>query len=90
MQQQSRAAGAAFTGSNMAVTLKDLNVKLFMDGADTPQIHDMAKQTWIKRLHHNPSLMKVARVSDYASYARELVATVPDRHISFEVFPTIL
>ena len=25
-------------------------------------------------------------MSDYASYARELVAAVPDRHISFEVF----
>ena len=30
--------------------------------------------------------MKAAQVSDYASYARELVAAVPDRHISFEVF----
>ncbi|MGB8893826.1 MAG: transaldolase family protein, partial [Pseudolabrys sp.] len=34
----------------------------------------------------NPSLLKKAGVSDYAGYARELVAAVPDRHISFEVF----
>jgi transaldolase len=30
--------------------------------------------------------MKAAQVSDYVSYARRLVAVVPDRHISFEVF----
>jgi transaldolase len=30
--------------------------------------------------------MKAAQVSDYVSFARDLVAAVPDRHISFEVF----
>jgi hypothetical protein len=30
--------------------------------------------------------MKAAKVSDYRSYARELVEAVPDQHISFEVF----
>jgi transaldolase len=30
--------------------------------------------------------MRTAGVSDYASYARELVEAIPDRHISFEVF----
>jgi transaldolase len=35
----------------------------------------------------NPSLMKAAQVSDYVNpIARDLVAAVPDRHISFEVF----
>lgn len=70
----------------MAITLKDLRVKLFTDGADKAQIVEMAKQTWIKGFTTNPSLMKAARVSDYRSYAQELVASVPDRHISFEVF----
>jgi hypothetical protein len=46
----------------------------------------MAKQPWIAGFTTNPSLLKKAGVSDYASYARELVAAVPDRHISFEVF----
>ena len=70
----------------MAVTLQDLNVKLFTDGADKAQIREMAKQPWIRGFTTNPSLMKAAQVSDYVSYARELVAAVPDRHISFEVF----
>ena len=72
--------------SDMAITLKDLDVKLFTDGADKAQILEMAKQPWIRGFTTNPSLMKAARVSDYVAYARDLVAAVPDRHISFEVF----
>jgi transaldolase len=70
----------------MSVTLKNLHVKLFADGADKAQIFEMAKQSWIRGFTTNPTLMKAARVSDYGSFARELVAAVPDRHISFEVF----
>ena len=66
--------------------LSDLKVKLFTDGADKAQIVDMAKQPWIAGFTTNPSLMKKAGVGDYALYGRDLVAAVPDRHISFEVF----
>jgi transaldolase len=61
-------------------------VKLFTDGADKSQILEMAAKPWIKGFTTNPSLLKKAGVSDYAAYARDLVAAVPDRHISFEVF----
>jgi transaldolase len=67
-------------------TLADLKVKLFTDGADKAQILDMAKQPWIRGFTTNPSLLHKAGVRDYAAYARDLVAAVPDRHISFEVF----
>jgi len=70
----------------MAIKLADLKVKLFTDGADKAQIVEMARQPWIKGFTTNPSLLKKAGVRDYAAYARELVAAVPDRHISFEVF----
>ena len=46
----------------------------------------MAKQSWIAGFTTNPSLLKKAGVKDYAAYGRDLVAAVPDRHISFEVF----
>ena len=72
--------------SDMAFMLKNLNVKLFTDGADKAQILEMAKQPWIRGFTTNPSLMKAAKVSDYQAYARDLVEAVPDRHISFEVF----
>jgi transaldolase len=65
----------------MAVKLQDLNIKLFTDGADKAQIREMAELSWIAGFTTNPSLMRAAKVSDYASYARELVAAVPDRHI---------
>jgi transaldolase len=66
--------------------LSDLKVKLFTDGADKAQIVAMAKQPWIAGFTTNPSLLKKAGVADYEAYARDLVAAVPDRHISFEVF----
>src|SRR5450631_796017 len=66
--------------------LSDLKVKLFTDGADKAQILEMAAKPWINGFTTNPSLLKKAGVSDYASYGRDLVAAVPDRHISFEVF----
>jgi transaldolase len=70
----------------MATRLSDLTIKLFTDGADKAQILEMAKQRWIAGFTTNPSLLKKAGVSDYAAYGRDLVAAVPDRHISFEVF----
>src|SRR5438874_2183110 len=66
--------------------LSDLKVKLFTDGADKAQILDMAAKPWIKGFTTNPSLLKKAGIADYAAYGRDLVAAVPDRHISFEVF----
>lgn len=66
--------------------LADLKVKLFTDGADKGQIVEMAKQPWIAGFTTNPSLLKKAGIRDYEAFARDLVAAVPDRHISFEVF----
>ena len=69
-----------------AATLKSLKVKLFTDGADKAQIVEMAKQPWIAGFTTNPSLLKKAGVSDYEAYGRDLVAAVPEHHLSFEVF----
>ena len=69
----------------MSTSLSQLKVKLFTDGADKAQILAMAKQSWIRGFTTNPSLLKKAGVADYEAYAREVVAAVPDRHISFEV-----
>ncbi|MSP32212.1 MAG: transaldolase [Pseudolabrys sp.] len=69
-----------------AHTIAKLKVKLFTDGADKAQIVEMAKQSWIAGFTTNPSLLKKAGVGDYAAFGRDVVAAVPDRHISFEVF----
>lgn len=70
----------------MSVTLADLKVKLFTDGADKAQIVEMARHGHITGFTTNPSLLRKAGVTDYEAFARDLVAAVPDRHISFEVF----
>jgi transaldolase len=67
-------------------SLATLKVKLFTDGADKAQIVEMAKQSWIAGFTTNPSLLKKAGVKNYEAFGRDLVAAVPDRHISFEVF----
>jgi transaldolase len=67
-------------------TLDTLQVKLFTDGADKAQVLEMARNAWIAGFTTNPSLLKKAGVRDYEAYGRDLVAAIPDRHISFEVF----
>lgn len=74
------------SAASAAPTLGDLKIKLFTDGADKAQIVEMAKQPYIAGFTTNPSLLRKAGVTDYEAYARDLVAAVPDRHISFEVF----
>jgi transaldolase len=69
-----------------APKLQDLKVKLFTDGADKAQIVAMAQKSWIAGFTTNPSLLKKAGVSDYVAFGRDIVAAVPDRHLSFEVF----
>lgn len=64
----------------------DLKVKLFADGADKSGILELYKDPLIKGFTTNPTLMCKAGISDYAAFAHDLLATIPDRPISFEVF----
>lgn len=66
--------------------LSRLNVKLFADGADKAGMLEMYANPLIQGFTTNPTLMNKAGVSDYQSFAREIVAAIPDRPISFEVF----
>jgi transaldolase len=66
--------------------LSDLKVKIFADGAAKADMVEMAANTWIAGFTTNPSLLKNAGVKDYEAFARDVVAAIPDRHISFEVF----
>lgn len=68
------------------MTLNDLNIKIFADGADLTEIKKIYTQGMVKGFTTNPSLMKKAGVHDYLSFAHEFIKTVPDLPISFEVF----
>jgi transaldolase len=63
-----------------------LKVKIFADGADLKAIKALYANPLVKGFTSNPTLMRNAGVDDYERFAREVLAAVPDRPISFEVF----
>jgi len=63
-----------------------LTIKLFGDGADLASIERLAADPRIKGFTTNPTLMRAAGVTDYRSFAHDLLDLVPDRPVSFEVF----
>ena len=63
-----------------------LKIKIFADGADLPSMLKAAMDPAISGLTTNPTLMKAAGVADYESFAREALAKITDKPISFEVF----
>ena len=66
--------------------LDGLRVKLFADGADLDGILKMYANPLIRGFTTNPTLMRKAGVEDYETFARRVLAAVPDRPVSLEVF----
>jgi transaldolase len=67
-------------------TISDLKVAIFADGAEKAGMLAMNAKPYIKGFTTNPTLMCKAGIGDYESFAREILAAIPDRPISFEVF----
>lgn len=65
---------------------KDLKVAVYADGADIDGMKKMYASGFVKGFTTNPSLMKRAGVTDYLSFAKDVVAAIPDLPLSFEVF----
>lgn len=63
-----------------------MRVKIFADGADKASIVELSRNPLIQGFTTNPTLMRKAGVKDYECFCRDLVATIPDRPFSFEVF----
>ena len=63
-----------------------LKIKIFADGADVKGMVEMYGKPYIKGFTTNPTLMRKAGVTDYRGFAKEVVAKISDRPISFEVF----
>ena len=66
--------------------LEDLKVKIFADGADVKEMLSLYKEGKVQGFTTNPSLMKKAGVTDYKAFAKEVVKSIPDMPLSFEVF----
>ena len=67
-------------------TIADLKVKLFADGADLAGMKEMYVNPMIKGFTTNPTLMRKAGVQAYKEFAHQVLQSIPDRPISFEVF----
>lgn len=61
-------------------------IKLFADGANFDDMVRLASDPRISGLTTNPTLMLKAGVTDYKSFAQKVLAAIPDKPISFEVF----
>jgi transaldolase len=68
------------------MTIESLKIKLYADGADKAGMLEMYAHPRIKGFTTNPTLMRKAGIEDYGAFARDIVAAIPDRPLSLEVF----
>jgi len=66
--------------------VEDLKVKIFADGADKFSMLEMHQKTFIKGLTTNPTLMNKAGIRDYRAFCKDILFSIKDKPLSFEVF----
>ena len=70
----------------MLPSLDQLKIKIFADGADLEGMRAMYAKPYIQGFTTNPTLMRKAGITDYRAFAKQVLAIIPDRPVSFEVF----
>jgi transaldolase len=66
--------------------VKQLAIKIFADGADFDNIVKLSANPNIKGFTTNPTLARNAGITDYEEFGRKVLAAVPNRPVSLEVF----
>jgi len=66
--------------------IEHLKVKIFADGADRAGMLEMHAKPYIKGLTTNPTLMKKAGLTDYRAFCKDILTSIKDKPLSFEVF----
>lgn len=66
--------------------VNELKVKIFADGADKAGMLEMYAKPFVKGLTTNPTLMKKAGITDYRAFCKDILTTIHDKPLSFEVF----
>ena len=61
-------------------------IKLFADGADKAGMLEMYQNPRIDGFTTNPTLMRKAGISNYETFAKEILKAIQDKPLSFEVF----
>ena len=65
---------------------RPLKVAIYADGANVAEMVKAYKTGTVPGFTTNPTLMAKAGVTDYRAFGKEVLAAIPDRSISFEVF----
>ena len=66
--------------------IKDLNIKIFADGAGLDSFLKLNGLEHIKGFTTNPSLMRKNGVENFKDFSLNLLSKIKDKPISFEVF----
>jgi len=66
--------------------IEQLKVKIFADGADKVGMLEMYEKPYVKGLTTNPTLMKKAGITDYRAFCKDILTSIKDKPLSFEVF----
>jgi len=66
--------------------ISELKAHIYADGADLAGLLELNRNPLIKGMTTNPTLMRKAGIADYERFAREALAQVVEKPISFEVF----
>src|SRR5262249_50882044 len=67
-------------------SITEIKTKIFADGADKAGMLEMYAKLHISGFTTNPTLMRKAGITDYQAFALDILKTIKDRPISFEVF----
>jgi transaldolase len=66
-------------------SIKNLKINIFADGASIKDMFDLNKKKYISGFTTNPSLMKQARITDYKTFAMQILKKINLKSVSFEV-----
>ena len=66
--------------------LKNLDIKIFADGADLASIENLNMNQDISGFTTNPSLMKKAGITDYKKFCQDVLKITKNKPVSFEIF----
>lgn len=66
--------------------IENLRVKIFADGADKVGMLEMYVKPFVKGLTTNPTLMKKAGITNYRAFCKDILTSIKDKPLSFEVF----
>jgi transaldolase len=67
------------------ISLNQLSVKIFADGADMASMLELHARPYIRGLTTNPTLMRKAGIANYRAFARDVLGEINDKPVSLEV-----